>query len=277
MLFRSSNLAEAAEGKRPEVVEICAGAGGQLLGLERAGFRHRLAIELDEMAASTLRHNLVKVLGYDEKEARDTVRVGDVASPKTWRSSEDCEAEEDQNHSDEWRINEYKGVDLLAGGVPCPPFSIAGKQLGASDERDLFAWAVEMCDKIEPKALLLENVKGLSGNRFTAYRKHVLDRLRELGYVAEWRLLQADQFGVSQLRPRFVLVALRPEYAEHFHWPTPHAERPETVGELLRDLMVEGDWSPEKLEAWVKQADDIAPTIVGGSKKHGGEIGRAHV
>ncbi|MBB2914644.1 DNA (cytosine-5)-methyltransferase 1 [Streptosporangium becharense] len=235
-----------------EVVEICAGAGGQSLGLERAGFRHVLAVELDRQAAETLRHNLVEVLGYDEKEAADTVKIGDVADSKVWDP------------------DEYRGVDLLAGGVPCPPFSIAGKQLGATDERDLFAWAVELCGRIKPKALLLENVKGLSGSRFTAYRQRVLDRLSEYGYIAEWRLLHADDYGVSQLRPRFVLVALMPEYAEYFEWPKKHPERPLPVGELLRDLMAKGDWSEDKLEEWVQQANKIAPTIVGGSKKHGG-------
>lgn len=235
-----------------KVVEICAGAGGQTLGLERAGFRHVLAIELDKQAAETLRHNLVKVLGYDEKEAADTVRIGDVADPEVWDP------------------NEYLGVDLLAGGVPCPPFSIAGKQLGATDERDLFAWAVELCGRVQPKALLLENVKGLSGSRFTGYRQRVLDRLKEYGYIAEWRLLQADDYGVSQLRPRFVLIALKPEYAEYFEWPQKSPERPPTVGELLKDLMAMGDWSEEKLDEWVRKANKIAPTIVGGSKKHGG-------
>ncbi|WP_067818840.1 DNA cytosine methyltransferase [Actinomadura kijaniata] len=235
-----------------EVVEICAGAGGQVLGLERAGFRHRLAVELDANAARTLQHNLIKVLGYTEKEAEDAVRVGDVADPKVWNP------------------DEHRGVDLLAGGVPCPPFSIAGKQLGAGDERDLFAWAVKLCGRMKPKALLLENVKGLSGSRFTAYRQHVLDQLQDYGYIAEWRLLQADQFGVSQLRPRFILVALQPQYAEYFDWPTPRTTPPPTVGELLRDLMAQGNWSEEKLEEWVKRADGIAPTIVGGSKKHGG-------
>ncbi|MGW4476439.1 DNA cytosine methyltransferase [Nonomuraea sp. NPDC004354] len=235
-----------------KVVEICAGAGGQSLGLERAGFRHALAVELDRQAAETLRHNLIKVLGYDEKEATDTVKVGDVADPEVWKPEE------------------YMGVDLLAGGVPCPPFSIAGKQLGATDERDLFAWAVELCGRIKPKALLLENVKGLSGSRFTAYRQRVLDRLKEYGYIAEWDLLQADHYGVSQLRPRFVLVALQPEYAEYFKWPKKHTEEPPGVGELLRDLMAEGDWPEDRLEEWVRNANKIAPTIVGGSKKHGG-------
>jgi DNA (cytosine-5)-methyltransferase 1 len=252
-VWRETDLSESEQERPLSVIEICAGAGGQSLGLERAGFRHRLAIELDENAARTLRHNFVKFLKYEEKEAEDTVRIGDVADRTLLNPDE--------------HIGE---VDLLAGGVPCPPFSIAGKQLGANDERDLFAWAVELCGKMKPKALLLENVRGLSANRFIAYRQHVLDRLREHEYIAEWRLLQADQYGVSQLRPRFVLVALRREYAEHFQWPTPHKTKPLTVGALLRDLIAEGDWSEQQVEEWVKQANGIAPTIVGGSKKHGG-------
>ena len=166
---------------RYRVVEICAGAGGQSLGLELAGFEHELSVELDQNAAATLRHN----------RPHWKVAIGDVANPGVW----DPVA--------------YAGVDLLAGGVPCPPFTIAGKQLGATDERDLFAWAIELCGIVKPRALMLENVRGLSLPRFAAYRQHVLDRLASLGYAADWRLLHASDYGVPQLRPRFVLVALR--------------------------------------------------------------------
>ncbi|BDE58648.1 DNA (cytosine-5-)-methyltransferase [Rhodococcus hoagii] len=221
------------------VVEICAGAGGQALGLEKAGFEHELAVELDRTACDTLELNRP---GWK-------VACGDVASIDVWNPAE------------------YEGVDLLAGGVPCPPFSIAGKQLGASDERDLFAWAVETAGLMKPRALMLENVRGLSAPRFAAYRQRILDRLTEFGYVADWRLLHASDFGVPQLRPRFVLVALRREDAAYFHWPEP-APTSETVGTLLKDLMGEGGW--RYLDEWVEVANDIAPTLVGGSKKHGG-------
>ncbi|WP_327170620.1 DNA cytosine methyltransferase [Streptomyces sp. NBC_00464] len=242
----------AVEPEKPlKVIEICAGAGGQTLGLERAGFRHRLAIELDDKAAETLRRNLVEFLGYSEEEARDSVKVGDVADPAVWNPVVDAE-----------------DLDLLAGGVPCPPFSIAGKQLGSSDERDLFAWAVELCGKVRPKALLLENVRGLSANRFAGYRQHVLDRLKDSGYIAEWQLLQADDFGVSQLRPRFVLVALQEEFAPYFVWPERKPGSAKSVGELLVDLMAKNGWSGA--HEWAENASGIAPTIVGGSKKHGG-------
>jgi len=167
-----------------------------------------------------------------------------------------------------WRPRDYRDVALLAGGVPCPPFTVAGRQLGATDERDLFAWAVELCGIIRPRALLLENVRGLSTSRFSAYRQHVLDRLRDLGYVPGWRLLHASDFGVPQLRPRFVLVAVRSDDAPWFRWPTPLARPPATVGETLGDLMAARGWTGAA--GWARRAGRIAPTIVGGSKKHGG-------
>ncbi|MFF8971523.1 DNA cytosine methyltransferase [Streptomyces sp. NPDC014995] len=246
----------AAEHKqRLEVVEICAGAGGQSFGLHRAGFTHRLAVELDIHAAHTLEQNLRRVLKEDGVDVPDDlVRVGDVADPHVW----DPDA------------LKREGIALLAGGVPCPPFSIAGKQLGSSDERDLFAWAIELCGRMRPKALLLENVRGLSANRFSGYRQAVLDKLHELGYIAFWKLLHASHFGVPQLRPRFVLVALLPEYAKYFEWPQERPGEAPTVGEVLEDLMGENGWGEDEVAAWVKRANGIAPTIVGGSKKHGG-------
>ena len=219
-------------------VEICAGAGGQAIGLHRAGFAHELAIELDANAAATLRMN-----------TDWPVAEGDVADPSVWDPSA------------------YQGIDLLAGGVPCPPFSIAGKQLGSADERDLFAWAVEQVGVVKPRALLLENVRGLASSRFAAYRQRVLDRLAEFGYVADWRLLHAADFGVAQLRPRFVLVAMAPEDAAYFEWPTPATERV-TVGAALRDLMAANGWP--YADEWAAMADGVGPTLVGGSKKHGG-------
>jgi DNA (cytosine-5)-methyltransferase 1 len=220
------------------VVEICAGAGGQGLGLHKAGFSHSLAVELDTHAANTLQQN-----------SNWKVLIGDVADQQLWNPSD------------------YAGVDLFAGGVPCPPFSMAGKQLGSSDERDLFAWAIEQVEVIRPRALLLENVRGLASSRFGAYRQRVLDRLAEFGYVGDWRLLRSADFGVPQLRPRFVLVAMRPEEARYFQWPEPAVARTH-VGEALRDLMGANGWP--HVDAWVKLADGIGPTLVGGSKKHGG-------
>jgi DNA (cytosine-5)-methyltransferase 1 len=108
-------------------LEICAGAGGQSLGLEQAGFSHVAAVEIDPDACETLRLN----------RPAWKVDQGDV------------------HHFDG---APFRGVDLLAGGVPCPPFSIAGKQLGADDERDLFPQALRLVQECEPAAVMLENV-----------------------------------------------------------------------------------------------------------------------
>jgi DNA (cytosine-5)-methyltransferase 1 len=218
-------------------LEICAGAGGQSLGLEQAGFSHAAVVEIDPDACETLRVN----------------------RQHAWKV-----VEADVHHFDG---RPYRGVDLLAGGVPCPPFSVAGKQLGADDERDLFPQALRLVRECEPTAVMLENVPGLAQARFAGYREQVLSELRELGYEADWQVLNACEFGVPQLRPRFILVAMRPHVYRHFEWPSVIGTPP-TVGEALLDLMAAGGW--KGAEAWAGQANGIGATLVGGSRKHGG-------
>lgn len=224
--------------KAPElsVLEICAGAGGQSSGLEMAGFSHSLAVEIDRDAAATLRLNRP---GWDVQE-------GDVR---------------------EVNGRDYKGVDLLAGGVPCPPFSIAGKQLGADDERDLFPEAIRLVREARPTAVMLENVKGLASARFSPYRQSILDALDAMGYDADWQLFNSSEFGVAQLRPRFILVAMKRRNFRKFEWPRAHGTPP-TVGRVLGPLMGSRGW--EGAAEWATRANNIAPTLVGGSKKHGG-------
>ncbi len=218
------------------VLELCAGAGGQSLGLEQAGFTHAAAVEIEPIYAETLRDNRPawRVLTADIRELSGRA---------------------------------FKGVDLLAGGVPCPPFSIAGKQLGADDDRDLFPTALRLVAEARPQAVMLENVRGLSGARFIDYRQRILAKLYQLGYDPHWQVLNASQFGVPQLRPRFILVALRQKHARHFHWPDTQGPPP-TVGQKVGDLMAERGWPGAT--RWAAQANGIAPTIVGGSVKHGG-------
>lgn len=218
-------------------LEICAGAGGQALGLEQAGFEHAALVEIEPPACATLRLN----------RPEWNVVEGDLRS---------------------FDGRPYKGIDLLAGGVPCPPFSKAGKQLGAEDERDLFPEAIRLVDECRPNAVMLENVRGLLDAVFDDYRNKVEKQLKKLGYVPGWRLLNASDYGVSQLRPRVVFVGIRKEFSENFIWPEPLQTEPLTVGELLFDLMKENGW--RGAARWRELASAIAPTLVGGSKKHGG-------
>lgn len=222
---------------QPSSLEICAGAGGQALGLEQAGFQHEALVELDRDACHTLRLNR-----------------------PAWKVF--------QEDIREFDGRPYKGIDLLAGGVPCPPFSVASKQLGEGDDRNLFPEAIRLVDEIRPRAVMLENVRGLLDAVFEDYRTHISKQLKSLGYVTNWTLLNASDHGVPQLRPRVLFVAIRREWAGSFAWPTPSLIPPPSVGEVLLGLMAAGGW--EGAGVWMEKANDIAPTLVGGSKKHGG-------
>lgn len=220
-------------------IEICSGAGGQALGLEQAGFQALAHVENDKHACATLRLN----------RPQWNVIEQDVRT---------------------FSAKPYKGVDLLAGGVPCPPFSKAGLQRGENDERDLFPEAIRLVNECQPKAVMLENVRGFLDAVFTDYRCKLKEQLKALGYDASWHLVNASDYGVPQLRPRVVIIAIRYDIAKSFHPPIPLSDGilPPTVGEALSDLMASNGW--KGAVAWAAAANDIAPTLVGGSKKHGG-------
>lgn len=219
-------------------LEICAGAGGQALGLEQAGFSHKALVEYEKDYCDCLRQNRPgwNVLCQD-------VRTFDG--------------------------REFKGkIDLLSGGVPCPPFSIAGKQLGKNDERDLFPEMLRLIEEISPKAILIENVRGLLDKKFDRYRQLIFEQLDKLEYTHHIKLLNASDFGVPQLRPRVIIVGFKKELHDIFSFPEPYLTKTPAVGETLKDLMGANGW--HLIETWVQRANGIAPTLVGGSKKHGG-------
>lgn len=220
------------------------------MGLEQAGFSQATLVDNDLHSCATLRMNRPE-WNVIEEDLREF-------SGRPYRDS----------------------IDLLAGGVPCPPFSIAGKRLGLDDERDLFPEVLRLAGEIRPGAVMVENVSELSKKKFDAYREDFSREIEELGYnVIEWCLLNASDFGVAQLRPRTVFVAFQEGLAKGFSWPFSPAfesnghgpglwEEAPPVGEVLYDLMASRGWTGA--EEWRRRADKIAPTIVGGSKKHGG-------
>ncbi len=269
-------------------IEICAGAGGQAAGLHQAGFRHLGMVEIDIHAAASLEANVKsregwRPVGGADQEPKSKANFGrvftaDVNDFKPFQEFPDLESGE---------------LDLLAGGVPCPPFSLAGKQLGQEDERDLFPRMLDLVEELKPRAVLIENVRGLlePEEKFAPYRAHLLDRLDAAGYAyCGWRVLEAADYGVPQLRPRALLVMIRKDCYRGFEWPE---EQPvqTTVFQALDASMRErfgmdhdapGLVTPKKdfrddakacYEVWRKKAEQaasVAPTLVGGSKKHGG-------
>jgi DNA (cytosine-5)-methyltransferase 1 len=222
---------------KQSVLELCAGAGGQALGFEQAGFRHAALVEIDKHACETLRRN---------RPAWNVI-------------------ETDLHDFDS---RPFAGTDIVAAGLPCPPFSKAGRQLGHQDERNLFPVALKTIAVVKPRAVIIENVRGLLDDIFEDYRTYISGEMETLGYWTDWRLLNASDFGVPQLRPRVVFVAIRKGLEGTFEWPAPGQNQPQSVGEVLYDLMAANGW--RGAAAWKKRACEIAPTIVGGSKKHGG-------
>ena len=219
-------------------IEICAGAGGQALGLEQAGFDHSVLVEYEKEYCDCLRSN----------RPQWNVICEDV---------HDFDGKPYHNQ-----------IDLLSGGVPCPPFSVAGKQLGADDERDLFPQMLRLVEEVNPRAVMIENVRGLLDPKFDEYRNRILNKLDELGYSTHIKLLNASDYGVPQLRPRVIIVGIRKDIEDVFEYPEELPNETKTVGETLLDLMKVNGWNGA--DAWAAGANQIAPTIVGGSKKHGG-------
>lgn len=275
-------------------IEICAGAGGQAVGLHNAGFRHLSLVELDKYAVETLRANVRRWEGWSSGKAEKLtpVDVKEFLKSEAYRN-----------------LGLGAGdLSLFAGGVPCPPFSLAGKRLGRDDERDLFPAALEIIDQLKPKAVMIENVRGIlePPEKFIEYRRWILSELKRLGYALPdidpdwsvvkqnrvmqrvWRKVEAKDFGVPQLRPRAILVAFKADKdgtAPDFVWPVRRRGGTVTVRDALQETMRErcGDFwdvsvgesgrtGRQVYEAWFEKAETggVAPTLVGGSKKHGG-------
>lgn len=294
-----AEAAAAREEPRYTSIEICAGAGGQAVGLHQAGFGHLALVEIDKHAVETLELNIQDHEVWAWERENCDILATDV---KEFNPFEDLKKRAEPLKPGE--------LDLLAGGVPCPPFSHAGKQLGKDDERDLFPRMLELVDILKPRAVMIENVRGIKDPKFALYRDWITAKLeggyflgddgefvdeQGLGYkVCKWEVLEASDFGVPQLRPRAILVAFRSDVIEDlkYEWPTATHEDPVSVADSLEATMRERYEQPyfkgaHKTRAkaafnrWLttaRQRDNelkgkgggIAPTLVGGSKKHGG-------
>ncbi|WP_079071562.1 DNA cytosine methyltransferase [Streptomyces yokosukanensis] len=301
----------ASGRKRPQFtppltsIEICAGAGGQAVGLHNAGFDHLALVEWDSHAVRTLSANVADWPGWSKGRAN---------------ALEPMDVKEFLGSDVHKKLGLEEGeLDLLAGGVPCPPFSLAGKRLGKDDERDLFPAALDIIDNLKPKAVMIENVRGIlePPEVFIEYREYILSRLREAGYVVPdiedhwlpekqdlamrsvWRRMDASDFGVPQLRPRAILVAIHEKWIGQggagFQWPVQiEGAKASVVKQLEKgmkarckefwDTNFEGnppapgertgkdvyeEWH-RKATAALKAGKGVAPTLVGGSKRHGG-------
>ncbi|CAN7281951.1 DNA cytosine methyltransferase [Neorhizobium tomejilense] len=203
-----------SEHERPTVVELCAGAGGMAIGLERAGFDHVALIEFDRHAAATLRRNRP-----DWTVIEDDIRKLD------------------------FRLYRQLEIDLVAGGLPCQPYSSDGYGLGKEDPRDLLLEGVRVVDQIRPRAFLFENVDGLLHARHADHIANVLRQFRRIGYQVEIHRANALDFGIAQDRSRIFIVGMKADLAAAFRMPPTFPERRSNIGDVLVDLMAVNGWT----------------------------------
>ncbi len=178
------------------VLDLFAGCGGLSLGFEAAGYK-TIGYEMDNAATETYNKNL----------------IGDCYAVKL-----DLDFD-------------YPHADIVIGGPPCQPFSVGGHQKGMGDARDGFPIFIDAIKKLQPRVFMFENVRGLLySNKW--YFELILTELRKLGYIIDYKLLNAVNFGVPQNRERLFVFGHRAK----FIFPKPHTKRV-TVGEAIGDTM----------------------------------------
>ena len=262
--FQLNGNGRGAPRESPLDINLFAGAGGLALGLTAAGFSVSRVYEIDPVSCKTLRRNAASTLLNVAVEEGDVAKIdwGTIARP----------------------------VRLLAGGVPCQPFSLGGKHRADRDERNLFPEVFRAVRKLRPEVLVVENVRGLLREGFRPYFEYILRQLEfpflvrraeepwqehdkrirrhqcsagyEPAYRVSWRLLDAADFGVPQIRHRVFIVAARP-HLPPFSFPAPTHSREA----LLRSLASKGYWERHGIK---KRGSAVASVL---SQKVDEEVG----
>lgn len=225
-------------------VELFVGAGGLAIGISRASFKHLLVADFDRHACETIREN----------QRRGLAHVTDWPLRET-----------DVRQLDYYDIP--KDLDLLAGGPPCQPFSLGGKHRAHQDERDMFPEVARALRATRPKAILIENVRGLVRPGFAKYfsylllqlaypeigpkadegwrehlsrleRYHTMGRPSGLRYQVIHRVVNAADYGIPQMRERVIIVGFRSDLGIEWSFPNPTHSREE----LLFDQWVSGEY-----------------------------------
>lgn len=209
-----------------KMLEIFSGCGGLAKGMEIAGFKHVGFIEWNHLACESLRANFNPSLVHEEDIRNfDFTSVGEV--------------------------------DAIAGGPPCQPFSLGGLAKAYNDERDMFPQAARAISELAPRGFIFENVKGLLRKSFADYFEYILLRLTyprfkprgridwrnhlsklrevsfgkygDLKYKVQYKLVNAADYGVPQIRERVFIVGLRSDIESDWLWPAPTTRKNDWV------------------------------------------------
>lgn len=239
-------IAESPTLRSMRSVELFSGGGGLALGLHKAGFHHEFMLEFVTSACNTLRHNVGRGAFFPSAPDIHEVDIRDFSFPDS-----------------------IGAIELLAGGPPCQPFSQGGKHRGPLDKRDMFPQVRRFLSHYQPKAFILENVKGLTRPTFSLYVDFILLMLSMpevevdstlpweeqylylkknqksaggLKYNIKTKLLNALHYGVPQSRERFFFVGIRSDIGIEYHFPQPT----HSLDELLKQQLLTGQYWDER-------------------------------
>ncbi|MCL1561533.1 DNA cytosine methyltransferase [Xanthomonas nasturtii] len=231
----------------PQSIELFTGAGGLGLATHLTGYHHRGLFEWNADACETLRANALEATVRGLSRWRGKINQGDVR---------------------DFSFNKFEGIDLVAGGPPCQPFSLGGKHGGMDDQRDMIPQFIRAVREARPRAFIMENVRGLTRKSFAQYlhytilqltypdlvckrgedlEKH-LGRLQQhhtssprksgLSYNVVLDVLNAADYGVPQCRERLFVVGFRSDIDAHWSFPAAtHSQQ-----RLAYDQWVSGDY-----------------------------------
>ncbi|NCQ84067.1 MAG: DNA (cytosine-5-)-methyltransferase [Microcystis aeruginosa W13-18] len=173
-------ILQTVEPTNYTVLELFAGCGGMALGLENAGLKTQLMVEINQDCVNTLRLNRPQwnVINQDIKK----IKFSDFRDK----------------------------IDIVAGGFPCQPFSYAGLGKGLEDLRGSLFFEFARClQEVQPKIAMAENVRGLLSNKKGETLQLMLQALQEIGYYAAYQVLSAQFLDVPQKRERLIIIATR--------------------------------------------------------------------
>lgn len=244
LLLRFSAVARVKQARKPSlgVVDVFAGAGGLSLGLHQAGFDSLAAVEMDADSCKTYSAS------FPDSDLYQCPIQGVDFRP-------------------------FKGVDLLAGGPPCQPFSSGGKRMAEVDGRNMLPQFLRAVSEAKPRALLMENVFGLDQGPRQRYFRSFVCEVEALGYSVSYAVLNAADFGVPQNRRRLFMVGLRGKAFE-FPAPThgPGTKRARVAaGSVLDPSRVVGE--PNESRVVYAKKPDVRPNPYDGHLFNGGGRG----
>ena len=225
------------------ILDLFSGAGGFSYGMEKnPNFETIIALDFDEKAGNTFKKNMPKT----------EVIVGDITSDETKRQITD--------------LSKEKGVNMIIGGPPCQGYSMKGKKLGLKDPRNfLFREYLNLVKELNPDVFVIENVKGLLLASNGWFKDEIIRAIDELGYVVDYGVLNASDFGVPQARERAIFICSKHNKVT---LPQPISQKRTTVRDAIEDLAYCESGEGEFEQEYIKPANTAYQKLMRkGSKK----------